>query len=629
MKKYLLVVKFVFQYPFYLVMGFIFMLLYAGFSGISITLALPLFDNIFISDRTITPIYTDFFTFSRVTTETIRNFFQKYSITFDKEILSLLWEEIKAIVALSEPWMLLKVISSSLLILILLKNVFYFTNRMMFVNLRGRLVVDLRNACYQNYLSQSYLFFNQNRVGDSIVRMVNDIDHVNNLFINSLYKIIRDICVVVIYALIAMKLNFRLFCVSLLILPTFAFSVNYIGSKVKKYVKRKQIQLSEMFSNIVEVLHSMRIVKAFCQEDFEYQKLNRVNNQYFQFWRRSEIYTSFALPLSETSSILIGIIILFLGGMEILNANSNFSFGSFIVFLLAVFSMMHPLKSMANDITDMKRGVVSVDRITEVLMMKSEIEESVHCVPKSDFTSHIEFKKVSFEYLKGVPVLQDCSFTIQKNQKIAFVGASGSGKTTIANLINRMYDVTSGEILLDDVAIKSIKIKDLRKLFGIVTQESILFSETIENNIKYGARTKKTIDDVIQACHFAYADEFIDHLPEKYQTKVLPSGSNLSGGQKQRLCIARAIIENPPILIFDEATSALDTDSEQKVQKAIDLVAGNRTVIVIAHRLSTILSADKIIVLDKGVIVGEGTHSKLINDCPKYKHFFTLQFNQN
>jgi subfamily B ATP-binding cassette protein MsbA len=377
-----------------------------------------------------------------------------------------------------------------------------------------------------------------------------------------------------------------------------------------------------MFSNIEEVLNSMRIVKAFRKEDYEHKKLAQNNNQHFLFWRRSQVYWTFGVPISEMSSVIIGITILFIGGVHILEEGSDFSFGDFTAFLFAIFSMMKPLKAITNDFSDVRRSLVSVDRVSEILEMKSEITEVDNPVVKTDFTDKIEFKDVCFSYKDDVMVLKDCSFEIKKGQKVAFVGSSGSGKTTIANLINRMYDASSGEVLIDGVNVKEFQINELRKLFGIVTQESILFSDTIENNIKYGSNDDKTEEDVKMACHFAYADEFIDRLPDKYQTEVFPRGSNLSGGQKQRLCIARAIIDNPPILIFDEATSALDTDSEQKVQKAIDMAAGNRTVIIIAHRLSTIMSADKIFVLDQGEIIGVGKHEELMEKCERYRMWF-------
>ena len=618
MQRIVNIYKYVLKHPFYFSFGILFMLIFAIFSGVSITLVIPLFDNIFVADRAIEPIITNYSEFQNAILDFVSN--TKQLTPFYRNTNEI-WSNLKTLLSLTNPWLLLKLICFSLIALFFLKNLFYFLNRMMFVNLRGRIIQDIRNACYKNYLSQSYAFFNQNRVGDSIVRMINDIENVNTLFIDTFFKIAREFSIVIIYAIIAFALNKNLFFISLLVLPPFTLAVKYLSKKMKKYAKKIQEQLSDMFSNIEEVLNSMRIVKAFCKEDYEFSKLEILNRKYFQFWKKSQIYWSFGVPISEMSSVFIGITILFIGGADILAENSNFSFGDFTAFLFAVFSMMHPLKVITNDITDIKKAMISVDRVCEILEMKSEIFEINNPISKKEFNDKIVFNNVSFEYNKDVPVLINCNLEIKKGQKIAFVGASGSGKTTIVNLINRMYDTTSGEILIDGTNIKNIKVTDLRKLFGVVTQDSILFSDTIANNIRYGSNENKDLNDIKNACHFAYADEFINRLDYQYDTFVMPHGSNFSGGQKQRLCIARAIIDNPPILIFDEATSALDTDSEQKVQTAIDMATENRTVIIIAHRLSTIKSADKIIVIDKGRIVGMGKHDDLLETCERYKQF--------
>lgn len=625
MNRALNIYKFIFKYPIYLSLGIIFLLLFTAFSGISITLVIPMFDNIFITERAEIITYTTLSEFTSAINNTISNFFNN-NFNLSTDNLTILWSNTQKILDVTDPWLLLKIICSLLIILYFLKNLFYFINRLMFVNLRGKTINDIRNTCYKKYLSQSYAFFNQNRVGDSIVRMVNDIENVNNLFIDNIFKFLKEFAAILIYAFIALKLNYQLFFISLLILPPFTISVRILAKKMKKYAKKIQSQLSDMFSNIEEVLNSMRIVKAFCKEDYEHKKLISINRKYFKFWRKSQIYWSFGVPISELSSIFIGIAILFIGGKDILEANSAFSFGDFTAFLFAIFSMLHPLKALTNSITDIKKAMISVDRVSEILELDSEIFEISNPIKIKDFNKTIEFKNVNFCYDEGKQILSNINFIINKGEKVAFVGASGSGKTTIANLINRMYDVTEGEILIDNIPIKSIKIDKLRTLFGIVTQDSILFSDTIENNINYGSHKPINIDDIKKACQFAYASEFIEQLPEQYNTRILPHGSNLSGGQRQRLCIARAIVNNPPILIFDEATSALDTDSEQKVQKAIDMAADNRTVIMIAHRLSTILTSDKIFVLEKGKIVGAGKHNELLQTCQQYEHFFNLQF---
>ena len=602
------------------------MLLYAVLSGVSITLVIPLFDYIFMPNRTVEPVYTNLSEF----TEAILDIFSKSTaevhVVFSREFFQNLWHNTEQVLSLTDPVFLLISICVLIIVLFFLKNLFYYFHRIMFVNLRGKTIKAIRNDCFKKYLAQSYAFFNQNRVGDSIVRLINDVENINSHFIDRVFRIFKNFTVICIYAFIALSLNYQLFLISLLVLPPITFTVNLISKKIRKYSQRIQSQLSDMFSNIEEVLNGMRIVKAFCKEDVEFKKYIKINNNHFKFWRKSDIYWSLGVPISEMNSVFIGIIILFLGGIHILGEGSSFTFGNFTAFLFAIFSIMNPLKMITNDFTDMRKAMVSVNRVSEILELESEIIDDENAVNKTDFNNKIVFSNVDFAYIDDVYVLKKCNFEILKGQKIAFVGSSGSGKTTIANLINRMYDVSAGEILIDDINLKSVKINDLRKLFGIVTQESILFSETIENNIKYGSNDEKTEDEVKIACRFAYADEFIEELPEKYQTEVFPRGSNLSGGQKQRLCIARAIIDNPPILIFDEATSALDTDSEQKVQRAIDMAAGNRTVIIIAHRLSTILSADKIIVLEKGEIVGQGKHAELLENCQRYKELYKLQF---
>jgi len=626
MKRTLNIYRYMLRYPVYIIVGIITLVLYATFSGVSITLVIPIFDHIFIANTETVKVYSTIVGFFNGVKEMIANFFATHDISLSMSITKAFWAEFKHILSVTEPWLLLQIICYFLVIIIIAKNLFFYVNKLMVVNLQGKIIRDIRNDCYKNYLAQNYSFFNQNREGDSVVRMINDIEAVNSLYIDKIFSILKEVSEILIYVYIGWSLNLKLFFISSLILPIFILTVNTLSHQIKKYAKRNLGQLSEMFSHIIEVLHNMRIVKAFCKEDFEYKKQIDINNAFFRNWRKMQVFSYLGHPISEVSSMVIGVVVLVIGSADVLSANSTFTFGDFTAFLFAIFSMMRPLKQLANDFASIKRAMVSIDRVSEILELKSEIVEDKNSVEKSEFTDIIEFKNVRFEYKEGTPVIQDCNFVIKKGQKVAIVGASGSGKTTIANLINRMYDVTSGEITIDGLNVKEITINSLRKLFGVVTQESILFSDTIENNIRYGSNAIIDHDAVKTACHFAYADEFIDRLPEGYQTMILPAASNLSGGQKQRLCIARAIIDNPPILIFDEATSALDTDSEQKVQMAINMATGNRTVIIIAHRLSTILSADKIIVIENGGLIGEGTHTELLECCPAYQHFYLLQF---
>ncbi len=626
MDKIWKIYRFVVKYPYDIVMGLITLAFFSVFSGLSITFVIPVFDQIFTSPKDKIIVFKDYVSFKQAVITEFTQIFHTTNFKLSVNYFNPYWASIKQIMSKSDPYMLLGVICVLLVALFFLKNVFYVLNRYYFINLRGKSITAIRNYCYRKYLSQSYAFFNQNRVGDSIVRMVNDIDIVNTLFIDNFLKFIKEFSTILVFAYIAMRLNTRLFLFSILFLPVFSFTINLVSKKIKKYAKKIQNELSTMFSNIEEVLNSMRIVKAFCKEDYEYDRLEKINYKYFKFWRRAQNYWSLGMPIGEISTMVTGVVILLVGSKSILSNNSTFTFGDFTAFIFAVFSMLHPLKTLTNSITDIRKAMVSVERVVEIMDFSSEIVQAEYPVKKNDFSDKIEFEKVCFRYNEQQDILKDISIEIKKGETVAIIGASGSGKTTIANLINRMYDTVTGDIKIDGISIKSLDITSFRKLFGIVTQESILFTDTILNNIRYGSLEPVSDEEIINACKFAYADEFIEDLPDKYNTLILPHAYNLSGGQRQRLCIARAIVSNPPILIFDEATSALDTDSEKKVQNAIDHAAGNRTVILIAHRLSTILSADKIIVLDKGMIVGVGTHAELILSNEKYQHFYNLQF---
>ncbi len=629
MKNVSRIYKIVLHHWIFLIFGLIFMIGFALFSGVSVMMAIPLLDYVFKSDQS-QVLYTNFPAFSEAVKENYLKFVsQQESIfaLFDKANYEPFLKQLGSILKQTDPVFLLWMIGIIVIILIILKNIFYFGNRLMFINLRGKSTLDLRNLMFRKYLYQSHAFFQKNKVGDSIVRLNSDVNIINTFFIHSQFNILTNGVMLIVYAVIALLLNLKLFLISLVLFPVFSLLVSFIGGKIKKYSQKIQQQSSNLFSKVEEILNSMKIVKAFTREEFEFKKFSKINVKQFRFWRRSENYHSVNTSISEITSTVTGIVVLLIGGKQVLSGDSEFTFGIFIAFILAIFSMLYPLKILTKAYANIRKALVSIERVSEILNRKETIVESKSQIRKENFQDKIQLQEVYFQYDENKEILKDISFEITKGEKIAIVGSSGSGKTTLVNLLPRMYDIKSGKILIDGISIKDINLKDLRNLFGIVTQESILFTDSIKNNISYGTLKQVSQNEIEDAAHIAFADEFIETLPEQYNHFLHPKASNLSGGQKQRLCIARAIVGNPPILIFDEATSALDTEAERKVQKAIEQATKNRTVIVIAHRLSTVLSSDKIIVLDHGKIVGSGHHKELLETCERYKTLYDLQFN--
>jgi len=625
-KKVKIISSKIFRYKTNLVVGLITMVFFALFSGATITLLVPLFDYVFTNlDRDV--IYTTSGEiFSALTHETVEFFNSGWQNIVNQDGLETLITNYKGVFKDSSPLQLLYLVLVVIFIALLLKNIFYMLNRYSFAALKSKVIRDIRNEIFDSYLKQSVAFFNKNRVGDSIVRMVNDVNVISDLYITSIFNILRDLLTVIIFIFIAMFINTKLFLMSLIIVPIFTYGVSFLGKKIKKYAKRIQGQASTLFSNIEEVLSSMKIVKAFSREKYEQNRMGVINDKYMNLKIKSQIYASFNVPLAELTSMATGILVILLGARMMVNEQSNFSLGSFTAFLAAVFSILHPLKVLTKAYTDFKKANVSLDRVAEVIHLEQEIKEDSNPIAKQDFCDKIELKNIVFGYKTNIPVIQNVSFEINKGETVGIVGSSGSGKSTIINLINRLYDYNSGLITIDGIPITKIKISDLRALFGLVTQDSILFSDTIANNIAYGSRKEVSREEIITSAEIAYASEFIEKFENGYDYLLDTKGSNLSGGQKQRICIARAIIDNPPILIFDEATSALDTDSENNVQIAIEKATKNRTVIMIAHRLSTIIGSDKIIVMENGKVVGIGKHDELLKSCSRYKELYDLQY---
>lgn len=621
----ILIYRMMFKYWHLILLGVICMLLFALFNGASITLVIPLFDYVFSPAKS-QILYPDYQSFLSAAGELLSRHFQSP----DGFLAALqnwgsLWENAKDLMLHTSSLALLYVLVVFVFVCIFLKNLFYYLHRILFNKLRGKTIRDIRSYMFGRYLQQSLDFFGQNRVGDAIVRMVNDVEIVSEQFINSTISALRETITVLVFARIAFLLNSKLFLYSILVLPLFSLTVSLLGKKIKKYAKKIQEQLSTLFSTVEEVMNSMKIVQAFRKELQENDNFNRINNRHYSLWLKSQNYRDLNTPISELNTAVTGILVIIMGGNMILSPGSGFSLGDFTAFLFALFSMLHPLKVITQVYTEIKKAVVSLDRIALVLNQESKIKDKPDAISKPGLDTEIRFEHVDFSYNPQKPVLKDFSLVIPKGTKLAIVGPSGGGKTTIANLLNRLYEVQGGSIKIDGLDIRDIKLDDLRSLFGVVTQDSILFTKSIRENIAYGSLKECSPEQVEKAAKIANAHEFISDLPNQYDEVLGNKGSSLSGGQKQRICIARAIVADPPVLIFDEATSALDTDSEQKVQQAIDEATRHRTVIMIAHRLSTVLKADLIVVLEKGRIIGQGTHQELLLSCKRYQHLYSIQ----
>ncbi len=622
----ILIFRMMLRYWHYMLAGFVCMLLFALFNGVSVTLVIPVFDYVFKPDK-VNLLYTDFSSFLVALGEMLKQHISSSGGFFPAiQNYGALWEDAKMLMLQTDSLSILYLLCIAVFLIILFKNIFYLLHKVLFNSVRGRTIRDIRNYMFSRYLNQSLTFFSRHRVGDAIVRMVGDVEIVSEQLINSFVNVIREVITVLVFARIAYLLNPVLLLYSIIILPVFSFTIGLLGKKIKKYSKRIQEQLSNLFSSVEEVLNSMKIVQVFRHENYEKKNFETINQKHYRMWFKAQYYGTLNTPISELNTAITGIIVIIIGGNMILTPGSSFTLGDFTAFLFALFSMLHPLKVITQVYTDIRKALVSLDRIGLVLNQESRIQDKPDAIAKDTFDKEITFENVTFGYKENKPVLKNFNLTIPKGSKVAFVGSSGGGKTTIANLMNRLYDVSSGAIKIDGIDIRDIKLDNLRKFYGVVTQDSILFSKSIKENIAYGSQEEVSDEQIIKAAQIANAEEFINELPNTYNEVLGSKGSDLSGGQKQRLCIARAIVGDPPILIFDEATSALDTESEQKVQQAIDKATQNRTVILIAHRLSTIINSDKIFVLDKGKIVGSGTHTELLKTCSRYKQLNKLQF---
>jgi subfamily B ATP-binding cassette protein MsbA len=493
----------------------------------------------------------------------------------------------------------------------LLKNGFLFAANNVLAPIRAFVVRDMRNDIYQKVLKLPLSYYTEARKGDVIARVSSDVQEVETSIMSSLQMLFRDPLTIVIYLVFLFSISFKLTIFVVIILPVTGILIGRIARSLRKTSFRGQQRLGELLALLEETLSGLRIIKAFNGEERMTDKFSHTNNRFSLLLRKTIRRRYLASPLSEFLGTIVLMIIMAYGGSLVLSGGNNLT-GENLIFFLIIFSqVITPAKNFSTAYFNIQKGMASVDRIDHLLMADLKIEEKPDALDVKEFRESIEYRNVSFKYDREY-VLKDISFTIKKGETIALVGKSGSGKSTLVDLLPRFMDVTDGTILIDGVPVKDYRIKPLRKMMGVVSQQSILFNDSFRNNIAFGSNGAHNEEQIISAARVANAHDFIMEGEGGYDAGVGEGGSKLSGGQKQRISIARAVMANPPILILDEATSALDTESERLVQDAIINLMKNRTSIVIAHRLSTIKHADLILVIDEGRIVEKGTHHELI-----------------
>ncbi|MBP5486561.1 MAG: ABC transporter ATP-binding protein [Bacteroidales bacterium] len=512
-----------------------------------------------------------------------------------------------------------------LIIMTALKTACYFGSSAVMIPIRTGIVKNLRMKIYDKILSLPLGFFSEEKKGDIIARMSGDVQEVETSVAGSLDMLIKNPILILIYFVALVFISWQMTAFTILFAPLMIWVMGVIGRNLKRKSLDVQSLWSEVMSQVEETLGGLRIVKAFIAEKKMSGRFESVTEAMRKKTSRVTMRQALAHPVSEFLGTLLITIALFFGGTLILKGHSMIDAPIFIYYMVILYSIINPIKDFAKAGYAIPKGMASMERINRILDAENNIQESEHPVPLDRFADKISFEKVSFRYPDGSKkVLDEISLDIPKGKMIAIVGASGAGKTTLVDLIPRFYDPEEGQIKIDGVPVKDVKIAELRNLIGNVNQESILFNDTIFNNIAFGVENA-AMEQVIEAAKIANAHDFIMEKEGGYQFNIGDRGVKLSGGQRQRISIARAILKNPPILILDEATASLDTESEKTVQEALDRLMSTRTTIAIAHRLSTIKGADEIIVVDEGKIVERGKHEELLSLDGHYRKLYDMQ----
>ena len=517
-----------------------------------------------------------------------------------------------------------KILCVTLMAVFIIKNIFLYVKNICLTYIQNNLISKIRNDLYHHFHNLSLSFFDRSKSGELTSIVITDVSNMQAALGTSFHKVLVEPINILMFISLLFIINVKLALYATAIIPITAMIIFWIGRSIRRKSRRTAKQIAGIMGIITEILNSVRVVKAFGTEDYERKRFQKEQGRYYNLISKQTILRLATSPITETIGASIGVSLLWIGGMDVL-VTGIMSSEDFIRFILILFSVLGPVRLLGNVSINLQTGFASAERVFNILDTPADIIEKPDAIDIQVFSKGIEFYNVGFNYDEGDTVLSNVSFSIPKGSVVAIVGSSGAGKSTIADLIPRFYDVKQGAIKIDGEDIRDMTVSSLRDKMGIVTQETILFDQTIEFNITYGV-SDYSEEDLITSSKAANAYDFIQKQSNGFQTVIGEKGVKLSGGQRQRLAIARAILKNPPILLLDEATSALDTESERLVQEALETLMADRTVVVIAHRLSTITNANKIVVLDDGKICEEGTHKELLQLDRHYKSLYDNQF---
>ncbi len=521
--------------------------------------------------------------------------------------------------------LMLNVICVSIVVVFFFRGFFYYAQSYLVSYIGQRVVIDVREVLFRKFQRMPISYFDKHQTGETMSYLTNDVNAMQNALVDNLIDMVTEGSILIGSIALMFYLDWRLTLLTLIVVPMVGQAMSVFGRKIKVTGRVIQERLADITSLLQESISSIRVVKSFVREDYEIERFQKQNILNFRAAMKNVQVMSLLTPTVEFLAAVAVTFIVWFGGYEVVNG--VITAGALVAFLTYAVNLANPVKRLARVYGSIQKAMAAVDRVFDVIDMEETIRDREGAKELPAVQGHVSVRNVTFEYKEGVPVLEDVSLEAQPGQMIAFVGPSGAGKSTIANLLPRFYDVAEGEIFIDGQDIRNVTVESLRNQIGIVPQETMLFSTTVLENIRYG-RLDATDEEVIEAAKAANADVFIRELPDGYQTQIGERGLNLSGGQRQRMAIARAILKNPRILILDEATSALDTESEKVVQEALDHLMVGRTSFVIAHRLSTVFHADQIYVIDAGRIREHGTHEELLAMGGLYSSLYHIQFSK-